>query len=472
MHPARNRGHKGAAGSLREVNLRERGFGTAAPLYWPVMEIPGPDGFLLGAGDPLRAAHLKLNDYLLAEEERMAARSAFDLAPWRKLPKRGVIEVTQAILHRLRWLDEHDAELDSAHLARQRLGMLLGVLETFKAPYSEADLVALLDATGRLLGRIPPYGPVDRVMEYLKAADLTPELCRALREFQGGLREEMSASQASMQSLRQCLHMLLWMDEWEPLDPERCWSECIRRDFRAMTGDRRARWRTLLKHLRGNAPVRMPAGWARQAAPLLDAVGLEDFRDCIRLWFAPFRSGEKLPLSVAGSHVLKCLIWYCAVAKDDELKECALWLLDVQWKQKRNTEKSMVALAEFGIGKDELRERKLIRPPQTDPMPRWIEQIRSMAARMPQCHIVADADGDLIVVQGQLHFYRVFRSTGRVERVSDGAELEVDWAGVPDAFRMVLHRECDSPRQVALRAELLMNDAVFGRFFRAKGAGT
>src|SRR5258708_20623062 len=93
-------------------------------------------------------------------------------------------------------------------------------------------------------------------MEYLKANDLTQELCRALREFQGSLREEMSVSQASMQSLRQCLHMLLWLDEWEPLDPARCWSECIRRDFRAMTGDRRAKYHALLKHVRGNAPVR------------------------------------------------------------------------------------------------------------------------------------------------------------------------------------------------------------------------
>ena len=68
-----------------------------------------------------------------------------------------------------------------------------------------------------------------------------------------------------MQSLRQQLHMLRWLDEWEPLDPARCWSECVRRDFRSFSGDRRTAWRALLKHLRGNAPVRMPAGWARQA---------------------------------------------------------------------------------------------------------------------------------------------------------------------------------------------------------------
>jgi hypothetical protein len=37
------------------------------------MEIPGPDGFLLTSDNPLHAEHLKLSDYLLAEEERLAA---------------------------------------------------------------------------------------------------------------------------------------------------------------------------------------------------------------------------------------------------------------------------------------------------------------------------------------------------------------------------------------------------------------
>jgi hypothetical protein len=50
-----------------------------------------------------------------------------------------------------------------------------------------------------------------------------------------------------------------------------------------MTGERRVLWRALLKHLRGNAPVRMPAGWARDAEPLLKTVGLEDFRECIAI---------------------------------------------------------------------------------------------------------------------------------------------------------------------------------------------
>jgi hypothetical protein len=431
------------------------------------LPIPGPDGFLISPSDPLRAAHLRLNDYLLAEEQRSPS-TPFDAAVWRKLAKRNFAGQVRAVLERLAWLDEHDVELENAHLARLRLGTLLRVLYSIKAPYTEPELRALLDWTVPLLGRIAPYGPVECVVEYLKSNDLTPELCGSLRAFQANLREEMSISQASMQSLRQQLHMLLWLDEWEPLDPARCWSECVRRDFRTFSGERRRKWRALMKHLRGNAPVRMPVGWARQAEPLLAAVGPDDFREQIHIWFAPFRSGEALPLTVAGSHVIKGFIWFCSAAKDDDLKECCLWLLDAKWRQKRNTEKVMVALGQFGISKEELLARSLIKPPPPAPGPRLIEKMQKAVCLRPENHIQMDPDGELIVIQGQVHFYRLFRSTGRMERVSDNAKLELNWPAIPDSLRLFLRRECDSPQQLDFRAHMLMHDSLFGRYFVAR----
>jgi hypothetical protein len=426
---------------------------------------PGPDGFLVAPDDPVRAAQLRLNDYLLAEEQR-SPTTPFDLSVWRKLPKREIPAQVEAILRRYRWLDLHDKELPNAHRARMRFAALLRVLYSIKAPYSEAQLIALLELTIPLLGRIEPYGPVERVEEYLKSEHLTEGLCRSLREFQQNLREEMSISQASMQSLRQRLHMLLWMDEWEPLDPARCWSECVRRDFRTFTGAPRNRWRALLRHIRGNAPVRMPASWARGSEKLLADVGLDDFRDQIQIWFAPFRSGQPLPLSVAGSHVIKGFIWYCSVAKDDDLKECCLGLLHAKWKQKRNTEKVMVALGQFGITKEELRERGLIKPAPPAPGPRLIEKLKQAVCLRSENQIAED--GDLIVVQGQSSFYRLYKSTGRVERVSDNTELELNWEAIPDELREFLRRDSDRPARFDFRAHLLMYDLVFPNFFREK----
>jgi hypothetical protein len=266
--------------------------------------VPGPDGFLAAADDPLQPAHHRIDEYLLGEELRPATYSS-DVSTWRKLPKRELAAQIQALLYRIMWLYRHDAELSSAHVARLQLAKLLSVLYSIKAIYTETELRSFLDLTTPLLGSIEPYGPVEAAVEYLRHRDMTPELCKSLRNFQENLREEMSINQASMQSLRQQLHMLLWLDEWEPLDPTRCWSNCIRRDLRAMSGERGARWRVLVKHIRGNAPVRMPAAWARDAEARLADVGIVDFRESIHLWFAPFRSGQALPLTVAGSHVLK-----------------------------------------------------------------------------------------------------------------------------------------------------------------------
>jgi hypothetical protein len=422
----------------------------------------GPDGFSFPRSDRLAASHALLNDYL-AEPVIDFERFSPD-QKWKKLPKRNTIDLIEAVLRRLNWLVEHDAEVHDAHLTRLKLVKLLRALYTRKLPCNEIDLRMMLDLTVPLLDHIAPDGPVDYVMEYVKENDLTPELCASLRNFQENLIEVGSV--ASMQSLRQRLHTLLWMDEWEPLDPARCWSESIRRDFRVMIGERRKNWRRLLKHIRGNAPQRMPDSWAREAESFLAAVGITDFVEQLTLWFAPFRSGQPLPLSVAGSHILKGLIWYVAVSRDERAKQTALWLLDVKWKQKKNMTKSMVALEVLGIPKEELLARGLIKE-VTSPPPRILERLMEIfSSPNASTHIVPDPEGDLIVVQGQLHFYRLFRSSGRIERVTDNAVLELDWAAIPDYVRLNLRPECDSQEQLQRRALMLMYDSLHATYFK------
>jgi len=394
-----------------------------------------PDTFSLSQSDPLYEAHLLLNAYLSTEVHDLE-RFVPDQT-WKKLPKRQTIDMIEAVLRRFTWLREHDAELTDGHISRIKLVKLLRVFYSRKLPCTERDLRMMLDLTVPLFDSIAPDGPVDYVMEYLKDNDLTPELCNSLHYFQENLIEQGSV--ASMQSLRQRLHTTLWMDEWEPLDPKRCWSESIRKDFRAMTGDRREHWRRLLKHIRGNAPTNMPDGWAREAEKFLAAVGVDDFCEQLSGWFTPAEANPPLPLSVAGSHILKGLVWYAAISRDERAKQSALGLLDVKWKQKRNVPKVMVALEVFGISKDDLLARDLIKEPTAQP-PRMLERVLDIF-RQPNAtsHIVADAEGDLIVVQGQQHFYRLFRSTGRIERVTDNAVLELDWASIPDSMRLYLH---------------------------------
>ena len=427
----------------------------------------GPDGFPIAAGDPLRAAHESLGDFLVEEAAREAAGAKPDDRRWKKLPKRQAIDHLEAILRRLTWLREHDTELQNAHVDRLRLVRLLRVLYSMKLPCTERDLCALLDLTAPLLVAISPEGPVEYVLAFTRANDLTPALCVSLHNFDAALREEKLGAQASLQSLRQTLHVLLWLDEWERLDPSRCWSECVRRDLRAMTGERQSAWRRLLYHIRGNAPKNMPAGWARDAEALLARVGIQDFKEQFALWWAPFRSGQPLPLSVAGSHVLKGLLWYAALTRDEEVKEIALWLLDVKWKQKRNVEKSMVALEVFGITRQQLEARQLVKPDRPSAGPGLLERVLKARLSTPINRVVLADDDDLVIVQGELHYYRLHRLTGRIERATDDVVLELDWHALPDDMRLSVHQTCDSPEQLMLRAHLLMHDSAYGRFFRS-----
>jgi hypothetical protein len=89
---------------------------------------------------------MRVNDHLVAEEQRSPA-TAFDTRRWKKLSKRDLRGQTLSVLIRLRWLDEHDRELDEAHKSRMRLRTLLRVLYSLKADVTEPQLIAVVDAT-------------------------------------------------------------------------------------------------------------------------------------------------------------------------------------------------------------------------------------------------------------------------------------------------------------------------------------
>jgi hypothetical protein len=111
-----------------------------------------------------------------------------------------------------------------------------------------------------------------------------------------------------------------------------------------MSGVRRAHWKALFRHIKGNAPAKSAKGWINEAKKNLKQVTCQDFLDRLGVWLAPLRSGEPQPLSVAGSHVLRGLLWYAALTKDPSLGHVVLTLLDARWKAKRNVDKAMVSL--------------------------------------------------------------------------------------------------------------------------------
>jgi len=311
----------------------------------PSPMIIGPDGFLCVRDDPRFALHSFLNETLREQAKESGDAHATAAAAVKRLSKQlskaQMADLAMAAYERAAWIDEHGGELADAAQWKRRLAAILYHLYALRLPFAASDMCRLIE-TRDMTG--PPVGCI---VEYFGQNDLTPALCAALRH----CREVYTAgighkhAHVDVQNELQLLDMLLWHDELDELDLAACWSERVRRDYRAMSGDRRARWQKLLRHIRGDAGSKPPKPWIKEAQKRLAAVGAEDFRATLTDWFACFREPDALRLSVVGSHVLKGLLWYCALARDPAVTAAALPLLDAPWKPKRNLVKVMVALA-------------------------------------------------------------------------------------------------------------------------------
>jgi hypothetical protein len=224
---------------------------------------------------------------------------------------------------------------------RWRLISVLYHLYALQLPFTASEMCRLIDSGH---GSAPP---ISRLVEYFRSHDLSPEACAALRRQRDAYTARIGRDyrHVDVQNDLQLLDMLLWHDEWDEIDPAACWSERVRCDYRAMSGDRRRRWMALLRHIRGDAGSKPAKPWIKEAHIRLAAVGVAGFRTTIGGWFACFRRPEPLRLSVVGSHVLKGLLWYCTMARDPALTGAALPIVDAAWKPKRNLDKVMVALA-------------------------------------------------------------------------------------------------------------------------------
>jgi hypothetical protein len=308
----------------------------------------GPDGFLATEDVADYAAHVILSGYL--RERQAAGGEALEriLPRLRKeLGKRELVSLIRAIHVRIAWIAGEERALFEPRRWQEFLAQLARNLYAPNLPFEEADLIRLLEGHRRY-SMLWSFGPEELVGAFVATHDLSPALGNELRRFQvelkGGSGQGKYQSQASYQSAVQQVHMMLWHDEGDALDPARCWSDLVRGDLRAMTGARKAAWKALFRHIKGNAPAKPSPSWRKEAEKRLADLGLDEFRERFSAWLAPFGRGEPQTLGVAGSHVLRGLLWYAALTGDPRLAATATVLLDAKWKAKRNVDKVMVAL--------------------------------------------------------------------------------------------------------------------------------
>jgi hypothetical protein len=379
--------------------------------------IIGPDGFLCGEDDARAADHAFLNETIRAQAAEARNEHGIALAAVQRIKKErsdaALVQLALAAFDRARWIGEHEAEIADAAAWMRRVCNVLYHLYALRLPFTSAEMVRLI------LGRGAAAPPISRIAEYFERHELTAELAALLRQRRDAIRAGIGRTHKAIdvQNALQLRDMLLWHDERDALDLDSCWSERVRDGLRAMTGERCERWRALLRHIRGDAGSKPAKAWIKEAQARLAAVGAEDFRAMTTQWFACFRERAPLKLSVVGSHVLKGLLWYAALARNPAVTEAALALIDAPWKPKRNLDKVMVALAlvidtmpveeawavalklqqrwgasegqierllikvarSLGIDEERLRAEGILKPPQLLPEPRAARSAEDMA---------------------------------------------------------------------------------------------
>jgi hypothetical protein len=316
----------------------------------PDNAVAGPDGFICARVDRHCAFHIRLNEHLREQAKHPDTAAAIARVAVKALRKevaaKELVELVIAIIGRLDWLVERLRRREGAEVWYRRLEAILDGLYRAKLPFASGDLSRIMQA---YKGAAPVryLAPIGLVVEHFRRHGLAPGLASAVRCFRDDYKAAVHGDygQGEFQLALQRLNLLLWHDEWDALEPDACWSEEVRQSFRAMTGERQGKWRALLHHLRGDAGSKPPKPWAKEGEARLAAVGIEDFRATLAAWFRPFRSDRMLRLSPVGSHVLKGLLWYAALARDAAVNEAALAVLDAPFKPKRNLDKVMVALA-------------------------------------------------------------------------------------------------------------------------------
>jgi hypothetical protein len=306
-----------------------------------VEQVPCPDGYLLDPNSPLADAHHALNNYLVRHEEAGWKTATKELNALRD--KKLKLRIWKALFERLEWLRENNPD-------SQCFGPLRDIayaIEKWKLDLSLADLLQILEGTGRLAGHANTYAPMPHLMAYVAEHGLTRELSVAIHEYRRRHDEaKVYVNQVSLQLFNSRMDMLAWRDEWDDIDSKKCWSQRIRADFRNLAGAEREHWRRFLYSIEGDEGVRPAPKWLEETKTRIQAIGADAFRARVRYWLDPLRRGSTHLLSREGSYILRSLIWLGQSLNDPECMARIAEIPDVQFKPKKNAEKILRAAAE------------------------------------------------------------------------------------------------------------------------------
>jgi hypothetical protein len=193
-----------------------------------------------------------------------------------------------------------------------------------KIPTPEA--CAILAATRHSCGHGGVAAPIELAKTSFSETGYTPEFFEGLRTY----RERLSGLHSSqVTQARGEIAILLWQDPREPLRPRSCLSAEIREGYFGLETTRQNQWSQLLRHLDHSARRRPDKDWTRAASLPLQQLGRDAFAQDLGAWLK-LPEGQ-VPLSTGGRHVLKTLIWFCALTGSTRLDGLLPGLIDLNY---------------------------------------------------------------------------------------------------------------------------------------------
>jgi hypothetical protein len=139
----------------------------------------------------------------------------------------------------------------------------------------------------------------------------------------------------------------LWFEDVAAIDVKSCWSYRVKKELRSMPPAERSAWRALLDNTTFMVTGTPPAKWMKAAEKLFPRVGADGFRRYFVTWFQAFEDGEPLRITITGRNILRVLMWYALVAKDDAVDQALLSFAKARWKTKQFAKR--VAQAEMAF---------------------------------------------------------------------------------------------------------------------------
>jgi len=399
-----------------------------------------------------------------------------------------------AIIDRLEWMNRHTELIPNVAQMKQVLGTRLPSMLGLREPIERQSLLRLMQGRGKgIFYCLPGDRLFEKLEQHVEANGYDLELVNAIEAW-----HKASYGSVSDQALRRHLGWILWREDVKPVNLKSCWSARVRQDLREMPPTEAKRWRALLAPMTFHTSDKPPAKWQKEVAPLLAAVGTQEFAARLHRWFEPFRQPEALPLETPGSDLLRSLLWHAAGFEDPRIDEALSWYPQAQWKTKKSRGYTLklvgpfvdaiarrppeMALASLEI----LVERgdilagdknyavyqavceKLGRPcregkaPSPAPTP---QDLMSKSLKHLGCQLTADS----VTVQGQTDSYVIDRKSHEIRRQSDSELVRVDLGRFPGLDLLAcaaLSEQMKDFGKILPLIQLLKMDRQFARYIQ------